>query len=598
MLAHDNPSSRQRGLAEPEQPSGLTGKSFLLAPALLVLVGCENEAPREPGAFARAPARATSASSTSQTYPIMRVRPPGTPPPVITDTPHLSYAGGSVISSVVVVAVFWGTKVNDTVTKQIPGFYTALTTSYVMDWLAEYDTTITSKSGAPGTNQLISRGSFDRSVTIMPANANVNLSDDDIRTELSSQLDKGNLPAATDNSLYMVHFPAGVTITAGTTRSCVPDAAHPEAFCAYHWSYTHNGQRIRYGVMPDLSDPGCSTGCGASTQFNNQTTASSHELIEAITDPDSSGWVDANLKEIGDLCNQQQDALPGTDYTVQKQWSNLDGACLINSDIAADGEYKPLYSGVGGSLCLDVPDGSTTPGTQVQIFPCNQGPNQQWVHILSTKELRSPLFANLCLDVSGGSTRPGAKVQVYPCNGTAAQKWVSSASGQLVSALSADLCLDVTGGSAMPGTKVETWTCNGAAAQQWFTVLHSAVGANLCLDVPSGSTTPGTHIQTYPCHNGPNQEWIYVPATAELRTALAPTVCVAVPGGFTPPPGTQIELAPCNGGYNQQWVRLPSGQIVTPLSAGLCLDVPDGSTMPGRLIQIYSCHSGSNQQWF
>ena len=38
--------------------------------------------------------------------------------------------------------------------------------------------------------------------------------------------------------------------------------------------------------MPDVTTAACAMGCGPGDAFKNTTASSSHELIEAITDPD------------------------------------------------------------------------------------------------------------------------------------------------------------------------------------------------------------------------------------------------------------------------------------------------------------------------
>ena len=65
---------------------------------------------------------------------------------------------------------------------------------------------------------------------------------------------------------------------------------------------------------------------------------SSHELVEAVTDPQVGiatslsyplGWYDATNGEIGDICNQQHGTINsgGQTFTVQLEWSNSEGAC-------------------------------------------------------------------------------------------------------------------------------------------------------------------------------------------------------------------------------------------------------------------------------
>src|SRR5260370_18917180 len=80
------------------------------------------------------------------------------------------------------------------------------------------------------------------------------------------------------NTLYMVYFPLGYTITLQGLSSC-------QRFCGYHGTYVNNNLSIPYGVMPDLSAPGCNGGSGGCpTVFQNRTSVSSHKLAETIND--------------------------------------------------------------------------------------------------------------------------------------------------------------------------------------------------------------------------------------------------------------------------------------------------------------------------
>src|SRR5439155_30138 len=81
------------------------------------------------------------------------------------------------------------------------------------------------------------------------------------------------------NTLYMINFPAGKSISQGGSNSCVAGG-----FCAYHGTVAAASpiSEFYYGVLPDMSaSSGCASGCGNSTTFNNQTSVASHEMIEA-----------------------------------------------------------------------------------------------------------------------------------------------------------------------------------------------------------------------------------------------------------------------------------------------------------------------------
>jgi hypothetical protein len=120
----------------------------------------------------------------------------------------------------------------------------------------------------------------------------------------------------------------------------------------------------------------------------------------------------------------------------------------------------------GAGRCLDVPNGSTTTGTQTDIWDCNGGANQIWTHSSSGQLTVYSGGSQLCLDAFGQGTTPGTKVDVWSCDGAANQQWQVSANGSITEAQSG-LCLDVTGASTADGAAIELWTCNSGANQQW-----------------------------------------------------------------------------------------------------------------------------------
>ncbi|WP_432955076.1 lectin [Micromonospora haikouensis] len=112
--------------------------------------------------------------------------------------------------------------------------------------------------------------------------------------------------------------------------------------------------------------------------------------------------------------------------------------------------------------CLDVRNGSSADGTQIQLFTCNGAAGQQWT-VGTDSTLRS---LGKCLDVNGGSSADGAKVQLWSCNGGGAQRWAAQSDGSLRNTQSGK-CLDVSGNNSADGAVVHQWSCHGGANQKW-----------------------------------------------------------------------------------------------------------------------------------
>jgi hypothetical protein len=119
--------------------------------------------------------------------------------------------------------------------------------------------------------------------------------------------------------------------------------------------------------------------------------------------------------------------------------------------------------GVGSGRCLDVPGASQTDGTNVQIWDCFGGSNQQWT---LTDSNQLTVYGNKCLDVPNHATTAGTRPVIWSCNGGTNQQWRVNADGTVV-AVESGLCLDVTNFGTANGTAVQLWNCTGASNQKW-----------------------------------------------------------------------------------------------------------------------------------
>ena len=121
---------------------------------------------------------------------------------------------------------------------------------------------------------------------------------------------------------------------------------------------------------------------------------------------------------------------------------------------------------VGAGKCLDVPNSSTTPGTQLQIYSCWGGANQTWTHTSSNQLTTTMNGTTLCLDAYDNQTSPGTKAETWSCNGGANQQWNLNSNGT-VTGVQSGLCLEVVGGSTADAAQVDLGTCNGQSNQRW-----------------------------------------------------------------------------------------------------------------------------------
>jgi alpha-galactosidase len=168
-------------------------------------------------------------------------------------------------------------------------------------------------------------------------------------------------------------------------------------------------------------------------------------------------------------------------YTLTNLWSGATTATAgtISASVPAHGTVMLRVSGgstgtvtsgeihaVGAGKCLDVPNGSTTAGTQADIWSCNGGSNQIWTRTSSGQLTVYAGSSQMCLDAYDNQTAPGTKVEIWTCNGQPNQQWSLNANGT-ITGVQSGLCLDVTGASTTNGALAELWTCNGQSNQRW-----------------------------------------------------------------------------------------------------------------------------------
>ncbi len=390
---------------------------------------------------------------------------------------HLTYYGGKVVQNASVVQVLYGSgtyisQVSGTGTGTMASFYQQAMSSGVWDWLAEYNTS--------SPSQTIGRGGFLQQVQISPTSAHngATVTDASIQAELAAKIQAGTLPAATNNTIYMVNFPAGKTITDPSgAQSC-------QVFCAYHGTFTIGSQNVYYGVLPDMTGS-CASGCGSSpSAFANQASVASHELVETITDAEVGlsttvgpplAWYDTTNGEIGDICNAQQGTFTGGDgfsYTVQKEWSNQQNACITTRATSTSPDFS----------VADSPTSSTVaPGSSVAIHVTTSaiGGSSQSI-ALSVSGLPSGVtgaFSPTTVTAGGSSTLTLTAASTASGSATFTVKGTSGSTSHTATA-SVTVSGGTTGGGSL-SSGVPVPNLSGATGAQ----------ANYTIVVPAGQTS-------------------------------------------------------------------------------------------------------------
>jgi hypothetical protein len=145
----------------------------------------------------------------------------------------------------------------------------------------------------------------------------------------------------------------------------------------------------------------------------------------------------------------------------------------VQANITAAG-YAPAGGGnpqqnvqlVGGQSgrCVDVPNATTTNGTQVQLWDCiSNSTAQRWTY---TAARQLQVYGTKCLDANGAGTSNGTQAIIWDCHGGTNQQWNVNADGT-ITGVQSGLCLDANGAATANGTRLILWSCNGGANQRW-----------------------------------------------------------------------------------------------------------------------------------
>ncbi|MER5728293.1 endo-1,4-beta-xylanase [Streptomyces sp. NPDC002138] len=275
-------------------------------------------------------------------------------------------------------------------------------------------------------------------------------------------------------------------------------AADPAAKLCYNdynvenWTWAKT--QAVYAMVRDFKQRGVPIDCvGFQSHFNNdspynsnfRTTLQSFAALGvdvAITELDIQGAPPATYAAVTNDCLAVTRCLGVTVWGVRDtdSWRSEQSPLLFNGN----GSAKPAYTSVLNALnagsttptptptpgqvkgeasgrCLDVPGSSTTDGTQLDLWDCNNRTNQQWTYT-AAGELR--VYGNKCLDAAG--TGNGAKVQIYGCWGGDNQKWRLNSDGTIVGVQSG-LCLDAAANGTANGTPVQLYSCWNGSNQRW-----------------------------------------------------------------------------------------------------------------------------------
>jgi hypothetical protein len=258
--------------------------------------------------------------------------------------PTVTYQGGGVLPNVEVQGLYLGSQwyTNSTYYQEcgyLQGYLSRIVQSSYMDMLTN-------------AGYGVGRGSFAGGrISLANLSSNYYLTDDTIQSYLQSYIDSGGLQSPDGNRLYVVFVEPDIAIMDSS------GATSQTSFLGYHGAFGGtdaygNAATIHYAV---IAYPGGAVGNAAVpwlAAVNQLTDVASHELAEAVTDPNVNyaglGWYDNQNGEIGDIVEGQTVWLNG--YAVQRIADQNDQAM---TPLGATAATHPSYVLINGGYLFE-----------------------------------------------------------------------------------------------------------------------------------------------------------------------------------------------------------------------------------------------------
>lgn len=316
---------------------------------------------------------------------------------------------------------------------------------------------------------------------------------------------------------------------------------------------------------------------------------------------------------------------------LQTKNADIDGLAVENRNVLADGTYT-ISTLLNSNYVLDVKDGSTSNGANIQLYEANDTAAQQFK--VSHDSQGYVTFTNVksgrVLDVNGAVVKDAGNIQQYTSNGTRAQKWIVKRDGDgyiIISALNSNYVLDLYGAVINNYRNIQLYSYNGTNAQRWNITkydskekrindlaiqnkniiadgvyeIRSTKNSNYTLDVNSASSKNGANIQLY-LRNGTQAQAFRVSHDSQgfvTFTNVNSGKVLDLDGAITKN-DRNIHQYASNGTRAQKWIVQKSGSgyaIVSAIDTSYVLDLRNGTVSSGSNIQLYKSNNTAAQQW-
>lgn len=316
---------------------------------------------------------------------------------------------------------------------------------------------------------------------------------------------------------------------------------------------------------------------------------------------------------------------------LQAKNADIDTLAAEKRNVLADGTYT-ISTLLNSNYVLDVKDGSTSNGANIQLYEANDTAAQQFK--VSHDSQGYVTFTNVksgrVLDLNGAIVKDAGNIQQYTSNGTRAQKWIVKQDGNgyvVMSAINPNYILDLNGGSVRNGSNIQLHSVTGSNSQRWNITkyvskderinnlaaqnkntladgvyeINSVKNSNYTLDVNSALIRNGANVQLY-LRNGTQAQAFRVSHDSQgfvTFTNINSGKVIDLDGAITKN-GRNIHQYASNGTRAQKWIVQQSGSgysIVSAIDTSFALDIRNGTVYSGSNIQLYKSNNTAAQQW-
>lgn len=316
---------------------------------------------------------------------------------------------------------------------------------------------------------------------------------------------------------------------------------------------------------------------------------------------------------------------------LQLKNQSLDTLAKDNRNVLADGTYT-IQSSVKSRYVLDIANGSTASGANVQLYQSNHTPAQQFkvTHDSQGYVTFTNVKSGKVLDVYNGTAQNGINVRQCTSNNSRAQKWIVRKDGNgysIVSALNSNYVLNGTSGKAYNGNNVELYSYSGSSSNRWLFnkslsneeknislananrsaladgiyEIRSAKNSKYALDVSNGSTLSGANIQLW-ISNGTTAQAFKVTHDSNGFVTFTNVKSGKVLDVFNGKAKSyqNVWQYNSNDSYGQKWIVQKSNseyKIMSALDKNYVLDLSNGTVRMGGNIQLYISNDTVAQRW-